>query len=303
MHFRKTAFLFGFLCICLWLTGQNRNPDYVRYIKQYGPLASEHQKKYKIPASITLAQGLLESGAGKGRLAREANNHFGIKCHDWTGKRIYHDDDRRNDCFRKYSHAEDSYHDHSLFLANRDRYAPLFNLKTTDYKGWAKGLQKCGYATDRAYANKLIKLIEDYELYKYDQKQFVRPVQSSSIKIPKLPAWYKTHEIFMTNDLLYVVARDNDTFELIGKELGFSARRLRSYNEVPRDYPLGQGDVVYLKKKKKKASKEKRFHTVEMGESMHSISQLYGIRVKNLYKMNDKTEEYVPEEGDLLRLR
>lgn len=298
MFIRKSILLFFSLCLCMILSAQGRNADYVRYIKQYGPLASEHQKKYKIPASITLAQGLLESGAGKGRLAREANNHFGIKCHDWTGKKIYHDDDRRDDCFRKYSHPEDSYHDHSLFLTGRDRYAPLFRLGATDYRGWAKGLQKCGYATDKAYANKLIKLIEDYELYKYDQKQFVRPVKNSG-----LPAWYQPHQIYMTNDILYVVARENDTFDLIAKELDFSARKLRSYNELPRDYPLMKGDIVFLKKKNKKGPKDKRYHTVEVGESMHSISQLYGMRMKSLYKLNRKTIEYLPQEGDLLRLR
>lgn len=298
MQIRKIVLFFCFFCLSLIMNGQSRNAEYVRYIKQYGPLASEHQKKYKIPASITLAQGLLESGAGKGRLAREANNHFGIKCHDWKGKKIYHDDDRRDDCFRKYSHAEDSYHDHSLFLTGRERYAPLFRLSATDYRGWAKGLQKCGYATDKSYANKLIKLIEDYELYKYDQKQFVRPSKESGF-----PSWYQPHQVYRMDNLLYVIARDNDTFDLIARELDFSARKLRSYNEVPRDYPLSKGDVVYLKKKNKKGPTEKRYHTVEVGESIHSISQLYGIRMKNLYKLNGKTNTYTPQEGDLLRLR
>lgn len=292
-----SVFLILFLCTVSTFA-QYRNPDYIRYIKQYSLIASEQQKKYKIPASITLAQGLLESGGGKGRLAREANNHFGIKCHEWDGKKIYHDDDRRNDCFRKYSLAEDSFHDHSLFLTKRERYASLFLLRPTDYKGWARGLQRCGYATDRAYANKLIKLIEDYELYKYDQKQFVRPVRNS-----KLPAWYRPHVIYKSNDLLYVIARDNETFDMIANELDFRSKRLRSYNEVPRDYPLSQGDVVYLQKKNRKADKEHRYHVVEVGESMHSISQLYGIRIKYLYKMNHKSEDYVPQEGDLIRLR
>lgn len=309
MLLRKTTFLFSFLCISMWMTGQTRNPEYVRYIKQYGPIASRHQSKYKIPASITLAQGLLESGAGQGRLAREANNHFGIKCHDWDGKTIYHDDDERNECFRKYSHAEDSFHDHSMFLTKRDRYASLFKLDENDYKSWAKGLQKCGYATDPSYANKLIKLIEDYKLYEYDKKQFVRPVKestsksASSAKTPKLPSWYKTHDVYKNNDLLYVEARDRDTYELIAKELGFKAKKLRAYNEVPEGYTLQEGDVVYLEKKNKKGSKDSRYHTVKGGESMHSISQVYGIRLKNLYKINNKPEGYAPQRGDLLRLR
>lgn len=138
------------------------------YIDQYAKIAVLEMKKYKIPASITLAQGILESGSGKGRLAVEANNHFGIKCHGWTGKKIYHDDDRRQECFRKYKHAKSSYEDHSEFLTTRSRYAELFTLRDGDYEGWAKGLKAAGYATDKKYPDKLISLIERYELYKYD---------------------------------------------------------------------------------------------------------------------------------------
>ncbi|GAA4314302.1 glucosaminidase domain-containing protein [Pontixanthobacter gangjinensis] len=140
------------------------------YIRDYAPIAQEEMRLYKIPASITLAQGILESGAGNGDLTRRANNHFGIKCHDWEGERVYHDDDRRGECFRKYKHAKYSYRDHSLFLSGRGRYAELFELDADDYKGWAKGLRKAGYATDRRYPDKLIDLIERYELYKYDSE-------------------------------------------------------------------------------------------------------------------------------------
>lgn len=294
---RKTFILFSILLLSTTLFAQYRNADYYLYVKKYGQLAMEHQKKYKIPASITLAQGILESGAGKGRLAREANNHFGIKCSNWSGKRIYHDDDRVNDCFRKYSHAEESFHDHSLFLTQRERYNTLFKLSTTDYRGWARGLQKCGYATDKGYANKLIKIIEDYELYKYDQKSFVRPAKKQG-----LPVWYKPHEVYITNDLLYIVARENDTYDLISQELNFSESQLRSYNEVPDDFPLEKGDIIFLKKKKKTGPRNKRYHTIEEGESMHFISQLYGIRVENLYQLNQKDEFYIPIEGERLLL-
>ena len=159
----KVIFRLLLCCFCLlaftdsWGENLSTLSSYHRYIRKYKDLAIEQQHKYKIPASITLAQGLLESGAGQSDLARRSNNHFGIKCHDWKGKRVYHNDDRRGECFRKYNKVEDSYEDHSKFLALRSRYAPLFRLKITDYKGWAKGLQKCGYATDRKYANKLIK--------------------------------------------------------------------------------------------------------------------------------------------------
>ncbi|MFD2915531.1 glucosaminidase domain-containing protein [Psychroserpens luteus] len=138
------------------------------YILKYNAISMEEMRKYKIPASITLAQGILESGSGKGRLSVEANNHFGIKCHGWTGKKIYHDDDKSQECFRKYNHADSSFEDHSAFLTGRGRYAKLFNLRPDDYKGWAKGLRAAGYATDRKYPDKLISLIERYNLDKYD---------------------------------------------------------------------------------------------------------------------------------------
>ena len=152
------------------------------YIRDYAPIAQEEMRLYKIPASITLAQGILESGAGNGDLTRRANNHFGIKCHDWNGEKVYHDDDRRGECFRKYKHAKYSYRDHSLFLSGRGRYSELFELDSDDYKGWAKGLRKAGYATDRRYPNKLIDLIERYELYKFDSEITRKPAPRYSVK-------------------------------------------------------------------------------------------------------------------------
>ncbi|GGI55719.1 glucosaminidase domain-containing protein [Winogradskyella haliclonae] len=140
------------------------------YINTYANIAMAEMRISKIPASITLAQGILESGSGNGRLAKEANNHFGIKCHGWKGAKIYHDDDRSQECFRKYKTASTSYKDHSEFLTGRKRYANLFRLKPNDYKGWARGLRAAGYATDRKYPQKLISLIERYELYKYDNQ-------------------------------------------------------------------------------------------------------------------------------------
>ena len=168
--FRLTAII-ALLLICVAVQAQRRNSRYNEYIKQYAPLAVEQMKEHKIPASITLAQGLLESGAGQSALARKSNNHFGIKCHsDWRGRRVYHDDDAKGECFRAYRHPKDSYEDHSLFLKRGARYAFLFKLKITDYKGWARGLKKAGYATDPSYANRLITIIEDYDLYKYDSR-------------------------------------------------------------------------------------------------------------------------------------
>ncbi|HET7733635.1 MAG TPA: glucosaminidase domain-containing protein, partial [Paludibacter sp.] len=165
---RKIKFLLTFLLISLLASSQSRNQTYVSYINQYSQLAVKQQKEYGIPASITLAQGLLESGAGISSFAKESNNHFGIKCNDWMGEKIYHDDDSKGECFRKYNQVLESYEDHSLFLKNKPRYAFLFELKSTDYEGWAFGLKKAGYATDPAYAYKLITIIENYDLHQYD---------------------------------------------------------------------------------------------------------------------------------------
>ena len=282
--------------------GQHKLAAYQKYIKTYGTLAIKQQTQYKIPASITLAQGLLESGAGQSDLARRSNNHFGIKCHEWKGARVYHDDDLRGECFRKYSTVEQSYTDHSKFLAERPRYASLFKLRITDYKGWAKGLQKCGYATDRAYANKLIKVIEDYELYRYDRMKVVKKTTKRTI-VPKQQPAQPAYQVYRTHGLIYVYAQENDSFDQIAASLGFSPRKLKKYNEVPEDFPLEKGDIVYLEKKKKKADKPFDRHVVQVGESMHAIAQKYGIQIKSLYKMNKKSTDYIPMEGDVLKLR
>lgn len=279
---------------------QRKVPAYEKYIKQYSGIAIQHQKKYRIPASITLAQGLLESGAGQSELARKSNNHFGIKCHsDWRGGRVYHDDDLRGECFRKYKTPEQSYEDHARFLVERPRYASLFKLHPTDYKGWAKGLQKCGYATDRAYANRLIKLIEDYDLYRYDTAKSY----SNTNKNKKRPSRISRYTVYRTNGLLYVYSNGRDSFDDIAASLGFRVKDLKKYNEVPEDFPLQKGDIVYLEKKKKRADKPNYDYVVKIGDSMHGIAQKFGIQIKSLYKMNKKHKDYIPEEGDVLKLR
>ncbi len=279
-----------------------RNKTYDAYIKKYSALAIDHMKRYKIPASITLGQGILESGAGQSSLTLRSNNHFGIKCHnDWKGPSVIARDDRPDDCFRKYKKAEESYEDHSRFLCEKPRYRSLFSLDITDYKGWAKGLQKAGYATDKAYANKLIKIIEDYELYQYDKKGNWKKIEKEVEKITQTP--HNKHTPYKTHGLIYVIAQENDSYENIALEFKFKAKDLYKFNEVPSGFPLQPGDLVYFEKKKKKADKPYFEHVVKVGESMYSISQRYGVQVKSLYKMNKKDFEYVPVEGDVLKLR
>lgn len=289
------------------LTGQQRMSTYEAYIDRYGDLAVAHMERYRIPASITLAQGILESGAGMSELARRSNNHFGIKCHrGWRGPSVHEADDSPNDCFRSYETVEESYRDHSEFLANGVRYRALFELSLTDYKGWARGLQKSGYATDWAYANKLIKLIEDYALYRYDDPKYRKGVsrherEERRRKETAQAIW--EHQPYITYGLVYVIAVSGDTFGGIADEFGFNEKDLLKYNEVPADFPLSEGDIVYFQKKKARADKPYEFHTVQVGESMYSISQKYGIRMRNLYRLNKKSYEYIPEEGDVLKLR
>ena len=201
------------------------------YIQTYAEIAMEQMRQYKIPASITLAQGILESGAGSGDLTRRANNHFGIKCHDWKGAKVYHDDDAAQECFRKYSNAEFSFQDHSLFLSGRKRYLGLFKLPIDDYKGWSKGLQKAGYATDKKYPAKLIRIIETNKLYQYDAKVLGK-TEKNAKKVTTTSGRYTV----TTGDTLYSIAKKNK----------ISVDDLKSLNGLEQN-TIHQGQVLYVK--------------------------------------------------------
>lgn len=282
------------------------NQKYQTYINQYRDLAIEQMLKFKIPASITLAQGLLESGAGYSELATKGNNHFGIKCHGWTGRKTYHDDDEAQECFRAYNNVYESYEDHSLLLSRQPRYRSLFSLDGDDYKGWAHGLKKCGYATSPTYAQKLIGIIELYKLHQYDKaKKYDRFMESRTYKDSPSAKGGILHPIHRYNKNYYIVVKQGDTFRSLGKELGLSYRKIAKYNERNKRDKLVVGETIYLKKKQKKADKtyKNRPHTVKPGESMYSIAQYYGMRVKSLYKKNGLSPDYVPKVGDKLRVR
>jgi LysM repeat protein len=280
------------------------NQRYQQYIDQYKDIAIEQMKRWKIPASITLAQGIFESGAGQSELARKGNNHFGIKCHGWGGAAVYHDDDQRNECFRAYPSAFDSYEDHSRFLATGQRYRSLFSLKATDYKGWARGLKAAGYATNPQYAQKLIDLIQLYKLYEYDKAKGYDKVLVDHLKAHST-AGQPLHPIKIYNKNYYIIARSGDTFRAIGEEIGVSYRKIAKYNERDKNDPIDPGEVIWLKKKQKKAPKDYkgRRHYVRSGESMYTIAQKYGIRLKSLYKMNHLSPDYDLRIGDELKLR
>lgn len=305
-NLRKTALLLAMMMYAVLGNAQlAKNQRYLDYIDQYKDLAIEEMLRYDIPASITLAQGLLESGAGKSELAVKGNNHFGIKCHGWAGRSVYHDDDEEQECFRAYDNARDSYEDHSKFLRSGKRYAFLFQLDRSDYKGWARGLKSAGYATSPTYANSLIKIIETYKLYKYDSaRSYDKFIVAHQPKNVTGKMQTSLHSIKMCNKNYYVVARNGDTFRSIGKELDLSARKLARYNERNRKDVLKDGDIIYLKKKRKKADKSFRKvpHVVKNGESMYSIAQKYGIRLKSLYEKNDLNADYQIKVGDTLRV-
>ena len=278
------------LCVCFSMMAQDG--DFVAYINQYKDIAIEQMRKYRIPASITLAQGLLESGAGKSELARKSNNHFGIKCHSWDGKRTYHDDDEQGECFRVYKSVRDSYEDHSIFLATGSRYAFLFKFSETDYVNWARGLKRAGYATSPTYADKLIEIIERYNLDRFDREQGSRS------------RYLGPHKPYIAHDIVYIVARQGDTMRSIAEEFGIPKRKLICYNDLYRGYVPVKGDIIYLARKHRKAQKPHKQHVVGDGESMHMISQKYAVRLNRLYQMNDATPDtYAPMVGDVIRLR
>lgn len=273
---------------------QSQSKDaFSAYIVRYGSMAVEQMRQYGIPASITLAQGLLESDAGRSTLAAKCNNHFGIKCHsDWTGRKMYHDDDERQECFRCYRDAADSYRDHSLFLVNGARYKSLFKLGTTDYKGWAKGLKAAGYATSPTYADKLIELIERYGLDVYDKNGGVR------LKPGQLP-----HQPLLVNGQRCVRLREGETLKDIAREYGMQLSLLRRFNEVDRKFTPPAGTLVFLERKKSRADKEHRTYVVRKGDSLWSVSQQFGIRMKPLINRNRLSDDNPLRVGMTLLLR
>ncbi len=263
-----------------------------QYVAEYRKEAQRQQKKYGIPASITLAQGLLESGNGSSYLAVVANNHFGIKAYrGWDGPVVRCDDDARQEPFCKFASVEKGFEYHSTFLRSNPRYNPLFKLDVTDYVGWAEGLKKCGYATSRSYAKDLIRIIETNHLDIYDVRS------SYYVENP--------HKVYLSSKkrgLRYIRCHKDDDLSFISKEFEISRRKLRKWNDLPKKYKLKEGEIIYLEKKKSRAPKEHKLHTVKAGESLQGISQMYGIRLSSLMKRN-RLESGRVQAGQILKLR
>ena len=284
-----------------------------RYIRQYAPTAVSEMRRSGVPASITLAQGILESAAGTSRLAVKANNHFGIKCGSlWKGRSVKADDDARNECFRSYGSAAESFRDHSDFLRYRDRYAFLFELEPSDYKGWAYGLKQAGYATDPAYPSKLISLIERYNLTQYDalpSEQAVLPSAPRVLEQPVVPAAAKERirfatgrEMLSSNGVPFVYAAAGETYASIAQDFHLFPKEILRFNDASPSDALHPGDIVYLQAKKNKAAKGLDKHIAD-GETLREVSRRFAVKLKALCKMNALDADYVTVPGDEIRLR
>jgi LysM repeat protein len=286
------------------------------YIDTYSPIAMQEMRRHGIPASIKLAQGILESGFGNSELAVNANNHFGIKCHGWPGRGYNFDDDAPNECFRLYDDPVQSYLDHSQFLLTRPRYAFLFELGATDYRAWAHGLRRAGYATNPNYPQKLIRIIEEHNLTAFDQwamnlaadlpavpdgKRAGIPQQSVSVRTQQQAAGPR--EEFRVNRIRTVRAREGDTPESIAREMGLRAWQIVRYNELEGGRLIVAGQNIFLQPKRRRG--EYTFHVAEAGQSMYGISQAYGIQLEHLYRRNNMSLEdnEQPFPGQRIRLR
>jgi len=329
---RKNILFVILMCNAI-VYAQYTEKDILNYIESYHSLAVRKMKDYGIPASITLAQGILESAAGTSDLAKEANNHFGIKCHsDWKGKTFHKDDDKKHECFRSYPSVEQSFDDHSAFL-KKERYADLYNLKITDYKSWAKGLKRCGYATDPHYADRLIDLIERYELNDYDTEDYkkgnrftgskhpdkekgindraqIEPaaqiqtvIKSRDVEFKPVNYPYTQRPVYINNNVYFIIAKRDETFYDIAVDVQLTIGQLRKFNDVPYlSYEPVEGEIVYISKKANQSDKTSE-HLVKRGETLRDIAQIYACSEKALRKINALTKDDVVKEGDKIKLK
>lgn len=295
------------------------------YIEKYKSIAVAHMEKYGIPASITMAQGILESDAGNSALSLSSNNHFGIKCKkSWTGRKVYYDDDAKGECFRAYPSVEASYEDHALFLDSSPRYDSLFSYPSNDYRSWARGLKAAGYATAPDYAERLVAIIEKYKLYILDQADG-SAIYSSGKHAKQNAEWFaqqssspnqqmedpfnvtinahKGYSIYRVNHTCYVLAKEGDTYESLSKIFAISESNLRKFNDVNRRAVLTKGSIVFIERKKGAWLSQQLLHTASHGQTLHSISQSYGIRLRRLARLNRTRPSRPLEVDQTIRLR
>ena len=297
------------------------------YVEKYKAIAIAHMERYGIPASITMAQGILESDSGNSRLSTSSNNHFGIKCKkSWTGDRVYHDDDAKGECFRAYPSVEASYQDHADFLDQSPRYDSLFAYPSDDYRSWARGLKAAGYATAPDYAERLVKIIESMKLYLLDKENGNKIYSASKSAEANTEAWFesntatsdelinpnafrvtvnshKGYGVYRTNHTFYIVAKEGDTYESLGEIFSISPNMLRKFNDVAKGGTLAKGDIIYIERKKTQWLGNVMQHKVVRDENLYSLSQSYGIRLKSLIKLNHLRAGEDVGKGDVIRLK
>ena len=340
MIFSKNAIIFGGILLTGLLASlsasaqsKSRSTRQTReeYIERYKQIAIDHMERYGIPASITMAQGILESDNGNSPLSRSSNNHFGIKCKsDWTGRRVYHDDDAKGECFRAYETVEESYRDHAEFLDRQPRYDSLFAYASNDYRSWARGLKAAGYATAPDYAQRLIRIIEESKLYLLDRpdggrlyereqrgehrredwfadQSSVSPAAAGTIDPDNYRVAIAEHNgyaIYATNGVRYVVAGPDDSFEQIGRALHITASRLRKFNDVTdkRAEPM-PGEAIYIERKKSRWEGTEQYHICREGETAYAVAQTYGLRMNAVVKMNKLRKRTTLEAGERIRIK
>ena len=296
------------------------------YVEKYKAIAIAHMERYGIPASITMAQGILESDSGNSRLSLSSNNHFGIKCKKhWTGDRVYHDDDAKGECFRAYPTVEASYQDHADFLDQSPRYDSLFSYPSDDYRRWARGLKAAGYATAPDYAERLVNIIESMKLYLLDKDNGDKIYSAAKNATANTESWWenniatsdeqinpnafrvtinshKGYGVYRTNHTFYVVAKEGDTFESVGEAFDISPKMLRKFNDKS-EGALKRGDIVYIERKKTQWLGNTMQHKVVRDENLYSLSQSYGIRLKSLAKLNRLRKNEDVKKGEIIRLK
>lgn len=312
MNYLKSCLLALILTLLYTEAIQAQRASRIQYIEKHKAMAISNMTSYGIPASITLAQACLESGDGNSRLARDGNNHFGIKCHNWTGDKFYQDDDEKNECFRSYKSSDESFKDHSEFLRFRDRYKFLFDLDPKDYKGWAYGLKKAGYATNPAYPQLLINIIEEYQLYKYDSVGLEIPPPPSQLEKEKEyvsisgTALYQislSRKILEKNGVPYIIADLGETWESVASDFNLFTRELKRFNDASKNSILVQGSIVYIEAKKRKGDAMITSHVVEEGDKLRDLAQRFAIRERNLRSINNLKSGEEPVPGIILKLR
>ncbi len=288
------------------LAQEQQSEEVIKYIDRYKSIAIQEMHQYGIPASITLAQGILESNAGRSTLAVDGNNHFGIKCHNtWYGKTIIQDDDTKNECFRKYESPEESFRDHSEFLKTRERYKLLFEIPVNDYKSWAFGLKQAGYATNPKYAELLVKNIELYSLYNYDSPDYMESKPILTDNTTQQPVnnqnldW--SARIYTLNNIRAVKLLPGETLDEIGKKSGQGLNRILKYNDLSKNIRPADGSIVYLQPKRRRG--DELYYTISAGDHMYDVAQQHGIKLKFLYQLNNMIIGTEPAEGEIIYLR